>query len=88
MFCGHCGKPMHATNGRSTRGLFKSYFCGTYNRFGAKNPTGCHCHRVKHDVIEAIVADYLKRTAPKKIAKLLKATEGSELDRSSRFLKR
>lgn len=79
MVCGHCGKPMHATNGKTTRGLFQSYFCGTYNRFGSKNPTGCHCHRVKHDVIEAIVVAYLKRTAPK-LAKLLSATEGGNMD--------
>jgi DNA invertase Pin-like site-specific DNA recombinase len=78
LVCGRCLKPMHATNGRSTKRLFPSYFCGTYNRYGAKNPTGCHCHRVRHKMIEEIVRGYLDRVAPK-VAKLLKATEGSNL---------
>jgi DNA invertase Pin-like site-specific DNA recombinase len=79
LFCGHCDKPMHATAGRSTRGMYPSYFCGTYNKFGAKNPTGCHCHRVKHEVIEQTVELYLKQTAPK-IAKLLKATDTGDIE--------
>lgn len=79
MVCGHCQKPMHATQGKSTRGVWPSYFCGTYNRYGVKNPTGCHCHRVRHEVVEKIVDDYLSKTAPK-VAKLLKATDGGNVE--------
>lgn len=80
MVCGHCMKPMHANQGASKGSrLWPSYFCGTYNKYGPKNPTGCHCHRVRHDVVEKIVLDYLRKTAPK-IAKLLKASQGSDLE--------
>jgi DNA invertase Pin-like site-specific DNA recombinase len=77
--CGHCMKPMHATRGLSNDRLWPSYFCGTYNKYGPRNPTGCHCHRVRHDVIEKIVADYLKKSAPK-IGKLLKASQGGDVE--------
>ncbi|MGQ0633429.1 MAG: recombinase family protein [Planctomycetaceae bacterium] len=79
MVCGHCMKPMHATQGLSNDRLWPSYFCGTYNKYGPRNPTGCHCHRVRHDVIENVVLDYLRKTAPK-LAKLLKASKGGDLD--------
>ncbi len=76
--CGHCGKPMHATMGRTTKGLWPSYFCSTYNRLGPRNPLGCHCHRVRHSVLEAIVKAYLAETAPK-VAQLLEATDTGDL---------
>ncbi|HEY3969432.1 MAG TPA: recombinase family protein [Planctomycetaceae bacterium] len=79
LVCGHCMKPMHATRGLSNDRLWPSYFCGTYNKYGPRNPTGCHCHRVKHDVIEKIVADYLAKQAPK-IGKLLKASQGGDVE--------
>jgi flagellar biosynthesis chaperone FliJ len=51
---------MHATRGG---GVWPSYFCGTYAKHGGlQNPTGCHCHRVKHSVIEKYVSQYLKDT--------------------------
>lgn len=79
VICGRCGKPMHSTNGRSTKGLWKSYFCGTYNRFGPKNPTGCHCHRVRHDRLEQIVLQYLNDVEPR-IAAVLNATQNDDAE--------
>jgi site-specific DNA recombinase len=78
MVCAHCGKFMHATMARGTPYLQASYFCASYSRHGAKNPTGCHCHRVYHTVIEKIVKAYLAETAPK-IAQLLEATDTGDL---------
>ena len=54
--------------------LSTSYLCGTYATYGQTNPAGCRCHRVAHDVLERIVLDYLKATAPK-VRQLLEATE-------------
>ncbi|MEX2113792.1 MAG: recombinase family protein, partial [Pirellulales bacterium] len=79
LVCGQCGKPMRATRGGSTERLWPSYFCGTYGTYGPTNPTGCHCHRVQHAVIEKIVFDYLAQTAPK-LAKLIAATKAGDLD--------
>ncbi len=76
--CGHCGKPMHCTTGRSTDYLWPSYFCSTYGKFGPQNPTGCHCHRVRHSVLESIVKAYLQETKPK-VAQLLEATDTGNL---------
>lgn len=77
LVCAHCGKPMHANNGRSS-GLQPSYLCGTYGRLGANNPAGCHAHRVQHVVLERIIKAYLAETAPK-IAQLLEATDTGDL---------
>lgn len=84
LVCGQCGKPMRATRGESpgTGGkyrLWPSYFCGTYGTYGKDNPTGCHCHRVRHDYLVNVVTDYVKQTAPK-VAQLLEATETGNLE--------
>jgi uncharacterized protein YdcH (DUF465 family) len=78
LVCARCGKFMHATTGRGTEYLQPSYFCATYGKYGPKNPTGCHCHRVQHTVLERIVKVYLVETAPK-IARLLEATDTGDL---------
>lgn len=59
LFCGKCMKPMRAAKPQP-RMDYGSYFCGTYGTYGKDNPTGCRCHRVKHDVIEAVVDKYLE----------------------------
>ncbi len=79
LHCGHCGKPMHGSAGNSTPYLKPSYLCGTYNKYGAKNSQGCRCHRVQHSYLEPLVLRYVEETAPK-LAKLLKATEGGDLE--------
>ena len=79
VICGHCGKPMHATMGRTTKGLWPSYFCSTYNRLGPRNPVGCHCHRVRHSVLEDMVKKYLAETQPE-IAQLLEAVDTGNLE--------
>lgn len=79
VICGHCGKPMHATMGRTTAYLWPSYFCSTYNRLGPRNPVGCHCHRVRHSVLENVVKSYLAETAPQ-VAQLLEATNSGNLE--------
>jgi DNA invertase Pin-like site-specific DNA recombinase len=78
LVCGHCNKPMRATRGGKGSRVWPSYFCGTYGTYGPENPTGCHCHRVHHDVIEKIVLDYLKEKAPQ-AAELLAASKGGNL---------
>lgn len=78
LVCGQCGQPMRASRGSFGSRLFPSYFCGTYGTYGKNNPTGCHCHRVKHDLVEKIVVDYVKEFAPK-VADLLKATQTGDL---------
>jgi DNA invertase Pin-like site-specific DNA recombinase len=65
LFCGKCRKPMRAWNEPGWR----TYFCGTYGTYGKHNPTGCRCHRVRAEVIEGIVMEYLEETA-KKVAVL------------------
>jgi DNA invertase Pin-like site-specific DNA recombinase/predicted nucleic acid-binding Zn-ribbon protein len=59
LVCGHCEKPMRATHGNPKDRVRPSYYCATYGTFGAKNPTGCHCHRVAHKLIEEIVTSYI-----------------------------
>ena len=78
LICGHCKRPMHATTGRSTKRLWPSYFCSTYNKYGRNNPIGCRCHRVRHCVLEEIVIDYLQQTHPK-VVELLKAVQTGDL---------
>jgi len=77
--CGHCGRPMHATSGRSTEYLWPSYFCATYGKYGPQNPSGCHCHRVRHKVLERIIKTYLSETVPK-VAQLLEAADTGNLE--------
>lgn len=85
LVCAHCGKHMHATMGRSTAYLWPSYFCSTYNKYGPSNPTGCHCHRVRHLVLEKIVKAYLKETQPK-IIQLLEAADTGNLEAAKPLL--
>ncbi len=76
LICGHCNKPMRATRGGQGRMAWPSYFCGTYGTHGAKNPTGCHCHRIKHDQIEKLLAAYIAEKMPA-AHQMLKAANGS-----------
>ena len=79
LICGRCGKPMRASRGGSGNRTGPSYFCSTYGTYGKDNSTGCHCHRVRHDVIEAIVVKYVADTSPK-IKHLLLATGDDDSD--------
>lgn len=75
LICEQCGRPMHGSNGKTGRGQpWPSYGCGTYNRYGKANPTGCRCHRVRHSVLEKHVMAYLENAAPK-LAKLIETVE-------------
>lgn len=80
LVCGHCGKTMRASEGKYKGSTYPSYFCGTYGTFGKGkgNTKGCWCHRVKHDLLERIIADYLDSVAPQ-IRALLSASEGRDL---------
>jgi len=71
LYCGKCGLPMRAWN----ESKWRSYFCSTYGLYGKENPTGCRCHRVKADVIESIVMEYLTETGRK--AAVLQASQSS-----------
>jgi DNA invertase Pin-like site-specific DNA recombinase len=58
LICGKCNKPMRCQASTKGRNIV-SYFCGTYGTFGKDNPTGCHCHRVKADILHKLVDSYL-----------------------------
>ena len=60
LVCGRCGKPMRGWHPRNDKYLWKSYFCGTYGDYGAKNPTGCKLHRVKAELLEQVAERYLE----------------------------
>jgi DNA invertase Pin-like site-specific DNA recombinase len=77
--CGRCDKPMRASGGVSNGRLWPSYFCGTYGTYGVNNPSGCHCHRVRHEVLERIVAVYLEEAAPQ-VQQLLAATDAGDME--------
>lgn len=59
LVCGRCGKLMRGWHPRGDKYLFKSYFCGTYGTHGPKNPTGCKPHRVKAELLERVVEEFL-----------------------------
>ena len=59
LVCGRCGKPMRGWHPRGDKYLFKSYFCGTYGNYGPKNPSGCKLHRVRAELLESVVEEYL-----------------------------
>jgi DNA invertase Pin-like site-specific DNA recombinase len=77
LVCGHCMKPMHATRGVDRLRTWPSYFCATYGQYGPENPTGCHCHRVKHDKIEGLLSDYVSNVKPQ-IKQLLSAVRSGD----------
>ena len=68
--CAHCGLPMRAWNSPG----YRSYFCSSYGTYGKVNPTGCRSNRVKAELIEKIVEDFLDRTGVK-ASTLLKTSE-------------
>ena len=59
LVCGQCGKLMRGWHPRNDKYLWKSYFCGTYGTHGPTNPTGCKLHRVRAELLEKVVAEYL-----------------------------
>lgn len=63
LVCGKCNKPMHGC-GPQPRMEYSSYICGNYGTFKKNNPTGCRCHRVRHEILEALVDTYLEEYAP------------------------
>ena len=58
---------MHGAMMTSRGKTYRTVFCGKYNREGKE---ACKCHRVRHDVLEGIVKQYLE-TLPTRIDKLL-----------------
>jgi hypothetical protein len=63
LYCARCGGRMIAWNCTSARGegWQFSYTCPSYRRDGRFNRAGCGHHRVKADVVERLVADYLEQ---------------------------
>lgn len=86
LVCGHCGQPMRASMGVCRGKKYPSYYCGSYGNHGIENPTRCHCHRVKHDLIEKLVLAYIEKKSPK-VAELLNAVEGGQLDAADPLIK-
>ncbi len=86
LFCGHCGKRMAAWHQRSDPTCPNSYTCASYRMLGRNNPTGCRLHRVKQEVIEAVMDRYLEETG-RRLESLLNAEEESrfieELERQA-----
>jgi DNA invertase Pin-like site-specific DNA recombinase len=81
LFCGHCGKLMRANSpaAKGKVGLpYPSYTCGTYGTYGKRNPAGCRCHRVKAEVLEQLVEQYIDETAPG-VRELLNATDTADM---------
>ena len=80
IYCGKCGKPMWSNTPVSTdvrKGLtYASYRCSTHGIHGKENPTGCRCHRVKAELVNSIVEEYLDETAPH-LREMVEATEGN-----------
>jgi DNA invertase Pin-like site-specific DNA recombinase len=62
VYCGRCGRPMVGWNTPADRSCPRSYACGSYRRLGKANPHGCRHHRVKADLLEALVDRYLEET--------------------------
>ncbi len=77
LICSKCGQRMRAWNEKGWR----SYFCSTYGTYGKHNHSGCRCHRVRADLIEKIVLDYLEETG-KKVAVLQAAQNEIEVPKS------
>jgi site-specific DNA recombinase len=78
LYCGHCGCRMSAWHLKSDKTSPRCYTCSTYRKLGKKNPHGCRLHRVRHEVILALVHRYLDETG-QKLDTLLGATEETEL---------
>jgi len=63
LVCSRCGKPMRAQSGNKRNGLAPGYICAEYGRWGSRAPSGCGHFRVEHDMIEAVVLEYLADVA-------------------------
>jgi chromosome segregation ATPase len=70
---------MRADIGSEQNGQPPGYSCGSYMRHGKRNPFGCKPHHVPHDLLEALVLDYLSQAAPE-VKSLLDAAEADDLD--------
>jgi DNA-binding ferritin-like protein len=57
----------------------KGYFCGSYGLYGKHNPNGCRCHRVRADLLHAIVYRYLDESQ-ERIAALLRSQDEGTLE--------
>jgi len=79
LVCSKCDKPMRAQFGNKRNGVAPGYICAEYGRWGSHAPSGCGHFRVEHDLIEAMVLDYLVEVAPQ-IKTLLDATEATDLE--------
>ena len=60
------------------------YFCASYGTLGKDNPSGCHCHRVKADLVHSVVESYLAE-ANKKIGLLLDAEKDNNFDPATKI---
>jgi DNA invertase Pin-like site-specific DNA recombinase len=66
LYCGHCGQMMvgqtakrrSKTTGEVTR-IVCHYLCGTRNKVGADNPTGCGFHSTQGKDIEPFISEFL-----------------------------
>ena len=70
---------MRAYIGSKLNGQPPGYSCASYMRYGKRNPFGCKQHHVPHDLLEALVLDYLTQTAPE-VKSLLNAAEADNLE--------
>jgi DNA invertase Pin-like site-specific DNA recombinase len=82
MYCGHCGTRMNGWSQRSGQGFARSYTCSIFRKYGngPGNKTGCQLHRVRSEVIEALVDRYLEETGQKLDLVLDSGAEGRLLE--------
>lgn len=69
-YCGNCNKPLRCWNAYNGDTVYRNYCCGTYATVGPHNKTGCRVYKVRADLLESMVLQYLGE-AHATIAKLL-----------------
>jgi DNA invertase Pin-like site-specific DNA recombinase len=68
LYCGHCGQMMVGQIARrrskktgEVTGTVCHYLCGTRNKYGPDNPTGCGFHSTQGKAIEPFIAEFLAK---------------------------
>ena len=59
LYCSQCGRRMNGWANANDRHFKLSYCCSQYRLYGSRCPSQCYLHRVRHDVIAALVERWL-----------------------------
>lgn len=79
LYCGHCGRRMAGWHQKADKNCPNSYCCATYRQYGRVNKPGCRLHRVRAEVIEMLLDEYLEETG-QGLAAILSATPDASED--------